>query len=275
MTRRSKPGIAKDSFLQRLTVRHMTSKIRNYFTRRSDYRDHELHQGLVLPPRHLRTQMSGIAFASNDFFLQSAEVEASRLVETLAYTKGSFVVDIGSGLGRLALGMLCEVGHAKYLGLEANREFVAWCQRHISRYHPSYRFVHIDVVNELYNPGGTIDGDRIELPVETRSADVVYLWGLFTNLEPDQARIYISEISRIVRNEGRIFLTAFVEDDPADVVVNPTNYVPYVCSGPLHVVRYSKDYLFSLFAKHGLLVTDFRHHGGTFPKQSEIYLQKQ
>jgi len=218
--------------------------------------------------------MCGQVFESNDFFLQSGVVEALRLVERLGYSKGSFVVDIGSGLGRLAIGMLLELGDAEYLGLDANREFVAWCEQNISRRQPSYRFLHVDVVNELYNPNGAVGGNCVELPIDSGSADIVYLWGLFTNMGPEDVSHYISEISRITRKDGKVFLTVFVEDDTIEVVVNPKNYVPYECDRPLSVVKYSKEFLFPLFGRHGLRIQEFRHHGGMFPKQSEIYLQR-
>ncbi len=72
----------------------------------------------------------------------------------------------------------------------------------------------------------------------------------------------------------RFFLTAFVEEGVPEVSFNPTGYVPFDCAMPLHVVRYEKRWLFSLFSQHKLAVDDFRYHGGMFPKQSEISLTK-
>jgi hypothetical protein len=87
-------------------------------------------------------------------------------------------------------------------------------------------------------------------------------------------QIYVSELSRIARDGGKVFLTAFVEDDVPEVSFNPAGYVPYDCNAPLTVVRYNRQWLFSLFSRHGLMVDDFRYHGGMFPKQSEICLTK-
>lgn len=239
-------------------------------------RDEEfvLYRGYLLPPRDLRGRMCGEAFRSDAFFLQSAVVEATRLPARLGYTRTSRLVDVGCGLGRLATGLLVEFGDVEYLGLDANRQFVEWCQEHIERHHPSFRFMHVDVVNENYNPNGTVDGDKIRLPVADSSADIVYMWGVFTNMAPEHVRIYVSELSRIARDGGKIFLTAFVEDDVPEVSFNPTAYVPYDCNAPLVVVRYNKQWLFPLFSRHGLTIDDFRYHGGMFPKQSEICLTK-
>ena len=112
------------------------------------------------------------------------------------------------------------------------------------------------------------------LPLEDGSADIAFLWGLYTNMKPEDVEAYNREIGRILRPGGRCFLTAFAEDGVADLSINPPDYVPYACDGPLTVVRYSKPWLFASFQRHGLRIEDFRYHGSMFPKQSEIYLVK-
>jgi hypothetical protein len=91
---------------------------------------------------------------------------------------------------------------------------------------------------------------------------------------PEHVRIYVSETSRIVREGGRMFLTAYVEENVPEVSFIPNDYVPHEYDKPLQCVRFSKNFLFSLFDRHGLIVEEFRYHGGAFPKQSEIYLKK-
>ena len=233
-----------------------------------------LHRGHRLPPKSMRGRMCGDAFRTDSFYFLSAVLEARKFSERLGGTRDSRIVDIGSGLGRLATGLLAEYGDVQYLGIDANREFVRWCRDNIEKEHPSFRFVHLDMANDLYNPAGTITGSELRLPVDDASADVVNLWGVFTNMVPEHVQAYVAEIGRILRPQGRCFLTAFAEDDVADVTVNPTDYVPYACDSPLTAVRYSKPWLFSIFQQHGLQVEEFRHHGSMFPKQSEIYLVK-
>ena len=218
--------------------------------------------------------MCGDAFRTESFYFLSAVLEATKFTQRLGRAKNPRVVDIGSGLGRLATGLLAESADVQYLGIDANREFVRWCRDNIENEHPNYRFVHLDMANELYNPTGTLDASELRLPVDDNSADVVNLWGVFTNMVPDHVQSYVREIARILRPEGRCFLTAFVEDDVPDVTFNPTGYVPYDCNAPLTCVRYSRQWLFSTFQQQGLQVEDFRYHGSMFPKQSEIYLTK-
>ncbi|WP_167772465.1 class I SAM-dependent methyltransferase [Ramlibacter henchirensis] len=242
--------------------------------RTADSRGFVLHRGYRLPPKSLRRRMCGDAFPIDSFFFLSAVLEATKFSARLGYAKGARVVDIGCGLGRLATGLLKEFGDVHYLGIDANEGFVRWCKENIEKYHPTFRFVHLDMANALYNPGGTVVGKELRLPVDDASADIVYLWGVFTNMVPEDVEAYIGEIGRILRPQGRCFLTAFVEDDVPDVTLNPTNYVPYTCDEPLVCVRFSRQWLFSTLQQHGLQVQEFRYHGTIFPKHSEIYVAK-
>ena len=240
----------------------------------ADARGYVLHRGYRLPPKSMRGRMCGDAFRTDSFFFLSAVLEATKFPDRLGYTKDSRVVDIGSGLGRLATGLLAEFGDVQYLGIDANEPFVRWCKENIEKHHPTFRFVHLDMANALYNPDGSFDGSQLRLPLEVASADIAFLWGLYTNMKPDDVEAYNREIGRILRPGGRCFLTAFAEEGVPQVSFNPTDYVPYACDGPLTVVRYSKPWLFASFERHGLRVEDFRYHGSMFPKQSEIYLVK-
>jgi SAM-dependent methyltransferase len=236
-------------------------------------RDYYLYYGALLPPRELRARL-GNSFLADGFYLESGIAEARRLQAKLGYTKTSSLVELGCGVGRLATGMISEFGDVPYLGIDANPVFTKWCQDNIERTRPSYHFVHLDVVNDLYNPSGTIDAERIRLPVDSGTTDIVYLWGVFTNMGPEHVKIYVTEISRIARDGGRVFLTAYVEDNVPDVSFIPKGYLPYECNQLLQCVRYSQRFLFSIFDENGLTIEEFRHHGGAFPNQSEIYLRK-
>jgi SAM-dependent methyltransferase len=237
-------------------------------------RQYVRHRGYLLPPPEMRSRMCGSEYASNDYFLDSGSAEAKRLMSRLAYTSNSNVVEIGSGLGRMAIGLLREAGAVKYWGFDANKPWIAWCRKHIERSHPSFRFIHVDVENDLYNPEGAAVAEDFRFPLPDGHADIVYMWGVFTNMRLQDARIYVAEISRLLRDGGRLFLTAFVEKNVQPESINPVGYVDYECKFPLHVVRYEQDGLFAMFAAHGLTVDEFSYHGGAHCNQSEIYLRK-
>lgn len=259
-------------FAPRLVRRVLRGLLRR--ARRVMAADYVTFRGCRLPPAHMRDAMCGLEYAADDRFLESGCAEARRLVAKLAYTPDSNVVEIGCGLGRLAIGLVRECGNVRYWGFDVSRPRIAWCKTHIERRQPSYRFFHVDVANDQSNPNGKVIHDEFRFPLADGHADVLYSWGVFTNMRLNDARIYISEIGRLVRGGGRAFLTAFVEKDVAPESVNPTGYVDYECHLPLHVVRYDQDVLFSMFAEGGLTVEEFAYHGGAHCNQSEIYLRK-
>lgn len=229
------------------------------------------YRGIVLPPRRLRFNQP--EQKDDGFYLHSADTEADRVVTTLGYTPDQLIVDIGCGQGRLAIGLTRRYANARYLGIDVSRRSIEWCQTAIAARYPSYQFRHVDVVNARYNPAGRPLSRSFRLPVTSGAADIVYMWGLVTNMEPDHMPIYVAETSRMLRRGGKAFVTANVEDDVPRVSVNPQNYLPYPCSGPLHVVRYEREYFLDVFQYFGLKLTGYIYHG-VGNSQSEIYFTK-
>jgi SAM-dependent methyltransferase len=243
-------------------------------------RDYVSHRGFRLAPMVMRDGMCGEAYGHDDYFFNSGIAEARKLIDKLGCNRDSRVVDIGCGVGRVAIGLLEELGQVQYHGLDASSRYVRWCRRHIERLHPSFRFIHVDVENERYNPKGRRLTEDFAFPLPGGQADIVMAWGLFTNMAPEDMRIYVREISRIAASGARVLLTLFVEERVPAVTINPDNYVEYKCSGPLHVVRYEREFLFSIFAEHGLTVYEFAHHAGVHRvsaierRLSDLYLKK-
>lgn len=91
---------------------------------------------------------------------------------------------------------------------------------------------------------------------------------------PEDLRIYSNEIARILRQGGMLFVTGWVEQGVPPVSFNPPGYAPFQYSGPLHVVRYEQQFLFSIFNAAGLKIVEFVHQDASLEKHSEIYLVK-
>ena len=234
-------------------------------------KDYVVHHGTVLPPRALRFNHS--EQQDDRYYVTSADTEADRVVTTLGYTPDQLIVDVGCGQGRLAIGLTRRHPAARYLGLDVSQRSIAWCRAHIEWRYPSYQFHHVDLVNARYNPGGQPLSPHFRLPVGDGAADIVYMWGLVTNMEPEHLPIYAAETSRMLRPGGKAFVTANVEDDVPRVSINPANYTAYACSGPLHVVRYEKHYFLDVFERAGLKMIGYSHES-VGNHQSEIYFAK-
>jgi len=227
--------------------------------------------GSRLPPYNMR--FNGPDQQDDAFFLASSVAEADRVVEILRGDPSGLIVDIGCGQGRLPIGLIRCVGSMQYLGLDVSEPSIRWCQTHLGGPHPSYVFRHVDIVNARYNPQGHALTTGFRLPVETAAARLVYLWGLVTNMEPAHLPAYLREIARMLRPAGQVFLTANVEANVPEVSINPENYTPFACHGPLHIVRYEREYFVDQFARVGLQLTRYDHHAaGNY--QSDLYFAK-
>lgn len=224
---------------------------------------------IIAPPER---RWCGPELKDNDFYIQSAEKEASRLVDNFQCTRGSKVLDVGCGQGRLPIGILRKIGDIHYMGIDIDRKSIDWCKRHIEREHPSFVFNHLDIYNERYNKNGMKIDEDFRFDVMPDFFDIIYLFSVFSHTTEEDMRIYLKEFLRILDKNGRVFFTTFVEEGVPNISVNPEGY-RLKCSGPLHIVRYDKDYLFSILNEVGFSVMNFTY-ATELDCQSSLYLQK-
>ncbi|WP_414650622.1 class I SAM-dependent methyltransferase [Ensifer sp.] len=129
----------------------------------------------------------------------------------------SRVLDIGSGIGRMAvpLTQYLDTERGYYVGIDPVESGIAWCRQAVTRVYPNFAFQHVDIANELYNPDGKINGKALRLPYPDRQFDFAIMTSIVTHLPPDEVLVYLSEISRMLKPGGRLFMTAFVVDQVA------------------------------------------------------------
>ncbi|HEV7310770.1 class I SAM-dependent methyltransferase [Ensifer sp.] len=127
------------------------------------------------------------------------------------------VLDIGSGIGRMAvpLTQYLEPDHGRYVGIDPVEGGVKWCRETVTPVYPNFTFQHVDIANELYNPNGRINGKALRLPYPDRHFDFAIMTSIVTHLPPDEVLVYLSEVGRMLKPGGRLFMTAFVVDDVA------------------------------------------------------------
>ncbi|RME78454.1 MAG: class I SAM-dependent methyltransferase [Chloroflexi bacterium] len=121
------------------------------------------------------------------------------------------VLEIGCGCGRIALpltGYLQPPGG--YTGMDVVARAVAWCQQHISPRFPHFRFIHMDLFNQRYNPAGQLLSREYVFPFEASRFDFIFLTSVFTHMLPDDVNHYMEEISRLLKPGGRALITAFL-----------------------------------------------------------------
>ena len=162
----------------------------------------------LVPPRRLQFVGQGDFVGIGDEFL-------SHLVALCGLRPDDRVLDVGCGIGRLArplAGYLSIDG--AYAGFDVNAAGIRWCTQRYGHF-PQFRFVHADVRNARYNPGGTEEAVAYRFPFEDGSFDVAALISVLTHLTADDALHYLGQTRRVLARGGRVLLTAFVLDPHA------------------------------------------------------------
>ena len=124
------------------------------------------------------------------------------------------VGDIGCGDGAVAVEFYENHPEINYTGLDINRTQLKQLEDRFSD--TNYDFIHTDIRNERYNPGGKIDPAKFSFPFPNNHFDLLILKSVFTHLRPDVVKNYLSEIQRILRSEGSAWTTWFVITSPED-----------------------------------------------------------
>jgi SAM-dependent methyltransferase len=124
---------------------------------------------------------------------------------------GSQVLDIGCGIGRMALPFVpfLEPGRGSYDGFDIDRGGIQWCQSHYAHL-PQFHFQRVDIRNDSYNPGGTVQAEEFRFPYPDGSFDFAFATSLFTHLRPSATARYVRETGRVLRPGGKALFTAYL-----------------------------------------------------------------
>jgi SAM-dependent methyltransferase len=165
---------------------------------------------LPLPPRDL------IYVGSPDLYVQVGEEFLDHLIDLAALTSESNVLDIGSGIGRIAsplTGYLSSSAH--YEGVDIVEAGVTWCQENITPRFPNFRFTLLDIHNSKYNLEGKSQAENLTLPFQDNAFDVVFLVSVFTHMLPLAVQHYLHEVARVLSPGGRLFSTFLLVNEEA------------------------------------------------------------
>lgn len=160
------------------------------------------------PPEHL------VSFIGGGDFHKVGRRFVDRFKELCAVQPDERVLDVGCGVGRMAVPLVPYLGDAgSYEGLDILPEAIEWCSREITTRHPNFRFKLADVRNEKYNPGGAVSAQDYSLPYPDDEFDVAFAASVFTHLFPEEVQGYLSEIARVLKPGGRCLASFFLLND--------------------------------------------------------------
>ena len=224
-----------------------------------------LIDGSKIPLKEFR--FCGSEFQNNQFFIKSSENEAIKILNNLKINNDITILDIGCGYGRIAIGLKRINKNIKYIGMDVHQKAINWCLKYLSN--ETYSFSRIDFENERYNKNGMKIDRNFQFKILDKTIDYIYLYSVFSHMTEEHMIIYLNDFKRILKENGKIHFTTFIEENVPNFEINPTNYLNQELSGPLHVVRYKKEYIFNLLNDLGFNIVNFSY-GSEADNQSAI-----
>ena len=163
--------------------------------------------------RHELQPPRGMIFTGGGDFINEGKAFLKHFVDLGDLKPQHTVLDIGSGLGRMAIPLteyLSEEGI--YHGFDIMQEGVEWCQKKISSKFPNFHFKHVALKNDLYTNQGSAAKDFV-FPYANAQFDFSFLTSVFTHMVDDQVANYLKEIARVTKSGGRCLATFFLLND--------------------------------------------------------------
>jgi glycosyltransferase involved in cell wall biosynthesis/SAM-dependent methyltransferase len=230
-------------------------------------------QGRVPDPQAKLIPPQGSIFVGEGDFTKIGEEFLRYFIDLGGLAPHHRVLDVGCGIGRMAVPLtryLDERG--RYDGFDVVAKGIDWCRSEISPRFPRFRFHLADVRNRFYNPGARGEATRYSFPYADRSFDFVILTSVFTHMLPEEMESYLSEVSRVVKPDGTVFLTFFlVTPEIQTVVESGGGTLDFRYDGghfrtvdeatPERAVAYSEAHVRERFSAHGLFVVEPVRYG--------------
>jgi SAM-dependent methyltransferase len=123
------------------------------------------------------------------------------------------VLDIGCGVGSMAVRLTRFMDGGSYDGFDVIRAAIDWASSHISPRYPNFRFQHAQVFSRHYNPRGTVQPQNYIFPYPAAGFDFVFGLSLFTHLLPAAAGQYLREMARVMTPQATAWITVFLIND--------------------------------------------------------------
>jgi SAM-dependent methyltransferase len=133
------------------------------------------------------------------------------LRERVPFDLNGNVLDVGCGYGRMAYTLLNEGFTGTYVGLEILPNHVAWLRENLSPwFRQSSTFLHLDVLNERYNPNGKMSADQVIWPPIGMLPDYVFILSVFTHMYASGIENYLAQLAKVTGKDTVAYATFFL-----------------------------------------------------------------
>jgi len=183
------------------------------------------------------------------------------------------ILDVGCGIGRKTVPLTRYLDeNARYEGFDIVKMGINWCRKRISTKYPNFNFQLADVFNKKYNPDGKYKASEFKFPFENHSFSFVVLGSVFTHMLTEDMENYFSEISRVLKKDGRCLISFFLLNTESLYLINEKKstldlkyetgkYRSISSINPEEAICYDESFVFSLYEKYGMKINGPIHYG--------------
>jgi ubiquinone/menaquinone biosynthesis C-methylase UbiE len=245
------------------------SRIRRKLGRRwKYYRTYGLfNRNPLLPPPDL-VQVSSI-----ENFTETGRDWANKLVKVGKLENNHGVLEVGCGIGRVAIFLTEYLTEGEYFGFDIRQDEIVWLDKNITARFPTFHFEYSNVYNAFYNPEGMILAHEYRFPYSDNFFDLVYLTSVFTHMLPRDIENYLREVKRVMKVEGRCFISYFLLNTESKEHIaqgqSSRNFGIQIEGGcfsdnvkvPEDAVAYEESYIRNLYKVVGFEIEEPIHYG--------------
>ena len=140
------------------------------------------------------------------------------LVRDAKLKPGDSVLDVGCGLGRIAVPLMGYLT-GRYEGFDIDAKAIKWCQDNITPKAPHFRFQAVAVHNNMYNPSARTAPETFRFPYEDDAFDVAFLASVFTHMLTKSVARYMAELRRVLKPGGRLVASYFLLNEASEKAI--------------------------------------------------------
>jgi ubiquinone/menaquinone biosynthesis C-methylase UbiE len=149
-------------------------------------------------------------FVGSGDYLKTGEEFFKYFIDFAELKPNQKILDVGCGSGRMALPLTKYLASdGAYEGFDIVKEGIQWCLKITNKY-PNFNFHLADIYNKLYNPEGRYKSSEYVFPYKDKTFDFIFITSVFTHMFPYDIERYFSEISRVLKNDGKCLFTYFL-----------------------------------------------------------------
>jgi SAM-dependent methyltransferase len=162
--------------------------------RKSDY---------LVPPK-------GMTFVGSGNFELMGDKFFKHIVETTQIKSDSSILDIGSGIGRIARPFSKYLDKkGEYIGFDIIDYGIKWCKKKYQKF-SNFRFDFYPLKNDLYNLSAQASAAEFVFPYPKEKFDLVILVSVFTHMQKDEVENYFYQISSVLKKDSFCYASFFI-----------------------------------------------------------------